>query len=967
LALPRLATKLLFICAASSFLLSPSGLAKPPIIRSDDPLNPTIPKGVPQSGEPFSKKKRELESNLIEKGEREGNRTKGKRRGKSKSTDTKGAPLSVLDDGKTEDKAAFSLGKIEIPNFSKLKSGAKRAGSRNLMGPASDLPQITLRPPKGIAAYLGQTLELKVDAQVAPERNESPYFVWIVNSKVVCTGKVCALPIDGESVDVGTKSLSIVAFHSGGSSLSEHILHVVQGSWKKGQPFNRKTVKRIESRSVSGIKEDSSTSGAAAEDSSNESQTAKALQFDASKDYAYSLNGGGVHAYPGHFKILGDIGQNFRWTGRMRTSTNGVLKIESKDRGEWYVLKRSTVRLLRKSSEGAREIAIEQGGVRLRTIRRSDDAGPGAIPLEDQGIETAEARIVGLDGSDFFVVRTEAVQQSPQPPADAKNSKSPTRDSTQVIVISGSVQIKLKKFIEGQPNFYNLPTGLEFTVYSDGQVEPSQKPYNESMEKLQAITITPAEVVAEVAAANAVAAQKINLDTVIKQAEEHLASEDFFEILSTLAPVMSRAGEDARLPYYVGLANKGLYQLAEAETQLKQANTIDPTYPNAPWQLALIKMDEKKWNEAQEWLDRAKQHLPSDDPRQAEYYYYSGVTEFQTGSDFAARSNFTRALWAKDLESSLQGSAGSFLKTLTERKGWGLVVPFGAQYDANVLSLLGSDPVPEGFPQRSLIRTIAGLIFSADKSSLAQESGTYWGFGAKALAITNLPRSFQPLDVIIGEVSLSQSAVTISKVPKDPNKPGGEMTDARATTKYSQSLGVVMLNSKATTATLTLGVISPSSVIGGLDLDVNVAYEASLAEKPFGSSDSVTLAQNATFPLAQFTSGQLALPLGLKQKLPFKNDATTGFGLTLSATPTYSHMVTQRLSATFGVKAEPNLVFSKPKSTTTWTVGTNAGMMYFVLPWFLVLPSLSYDAIVADGKSGVVHKPLASLLFTALL
>jgi tetratricopeptide (TPR) repeat protein len=770
-------------------------------------------------------------------------------------------------------------------------------------------------------------------------------------------------------VDVGTKSLSIVAFHSGGSSLSEHILHVVQGSWKKGQPFNRRTVKRIESRPVSALEDNNAVASATekGEDSTNKSQSAKQSRFDASKDYAYALNGGGVHAYPGHFKILGDIGQNFRWTGRMRTSTNGVLKIESKDRGDWYVLKRSTVRLLRKSSEGAREIAIEQGGVRLRTIRRSEDAGPGAMPLEDQGIETAEARIVGLEGSDFFVVRTEATQQSPQPTADAQNSKSPARDSTQVIVISGSVQIKLKKFLEGQPNLYNLPTGLAFTVYSDGQVEPSQKPDNESMEKLQAITITPSEVVAQVAAANAVAAQKINLDTVIKQAEEHLASEDFFEILSTVAPVMSRAGEDARLPYYVGLANKGLYQLAEAETQLKQANTIDPTYPNAPWQLALIKMDEKKWNEAQEWLDRAKQHLPSDDPRQAEYYYYSGVTEFQTGSDFAARSNFTRALWAKDLESSLQGSAGSFLKTLTERKGWGLVVPFGAQYDANVLSLLGSDPVPEGFPQRSLIRTIAGLIFSADKSSLAQESGTYWGFGAKALAITNLPRSFQPLDVIIGEVSLSQSAVTISKVPKDPNKPGGEMTDARATTKYSQSLGVVMLNSKATTATLTLGVVCPSSVIGGLDLDVNVAYEANLVDSPFGASDSVTLAQNATFPLAQFTSGQLALPLGFKQKLPFKNDETNGFGLTLSATPTYSHMVTQRLSATFGLKAEPNLVFSKPKSTTTWTVGTNAGMMYFVLPWFLVLPSLSYDAIVADGKSGVVHKPLASLLFTALL
>lgn len=955
--------------AFTSFsVLLPSAFATPPNIRSDDQLNPTIPKGVPQSGEPFAKKKRELESKLIEKGEKGADLSNTKRKGRAKAGDSKSVPFSVLDDGTNDEKATLSLGKIEIPNFANLRSGAKREGTRNVMGPTSDLPVITLRPPRGIAAYLGQTLELRVDAEVSPQRNERPFFVWILNSKVVCTGKVCLLPLDGDAVDVGTKSLSIVAFHAGGSSLSEHILQVVQGSWRKGQPFNRKTVKKITSR-IAPAKENESFKGTDSEETLKEGYGNTPPPLDTSKDYAYALNGGGVHAYPGHLMILGDIGQNIRWTGRIRTSTTGVLKIESKDRGFWYVLKRSTIRLIRKSGERAREIAVEQGGVRLRTNRRSEEAGQGAMPLEDRGIETAEARIIGLAGSDFFVVRTEGSEQAPTAPSDSRQPLA-ARDSTQVIVISGSVQIRLKKFIDGQPNVYNLPTGMAFTVYSDGQVEPSQKPNMESMEKLQAITITPAEVVAQVAAANAAAAKKINLDVVIKQAEDQLASEDFFEILATLAPVMSRASEDARLPYYVGLANKGLYQLAEAETQLKQAHAIDPTTPNPPWQIALMKMEEKKWSEAQEWLERAKQNLPSDDPRQAEYLYYSGVTEFQTGHDFAARSDFTRALWANDLESSLQGSASSFLKTLTERKGWGLVVPFGAQYDANVLSLLGSDPVPEGFQQRSLVRNIAGFIFSADKSALAQESGTYWGFGAKALAINNIPRSFKPLDVILGEVSLSQSKVTITKVPKDLAKPTGEMTDARQTTKYSQSLGIVLLNSKATTATFTLGVISPLSVIGGLDVDVNLAYEASLAPNPsslFGANDSLTLSESATFPLAQFTSGQLALPLGLKQKIPFKSNATTGLGLTVSATPTYSHMVTQRLSATLGLKAEPNLVLSKPKSTTTWTVGTNTGLMYFVLPWFLVLPSLSYDAIFADGKAGVVHKPLASLLFTALL
>jgi tetratricopeptide (TPR) repeat protein len=479
------------------------------------------------------------------------------------------------------------------------------------------------------------------------------------------------------------------------------------------------------------------------------------------------------------------------------------------------------------------------------------------------------------------------------------------------------------------------------------------------MERLLQVTISPAEIAAEIAEKNAVAAKSVNLADVIQAVERHMESEDYFEVLSAIAPVLSRINEDVKLGYFYGVANKGLYQLDEAEKYLTGAYELDPKFYLSAWELALIKMEEKKWEDSRMWLARAEENMSSDDAKYAEYYYYSGVIEFQLKEDFSARSDFTKALWAKDLETSLKGSAAGFLKTLTERKGWGIVVPFGAQYDANVLSLTSSEPVPEVFPGRSLVRSIAGLIFSVDNSGVASKPGTYFGYGAKAMSINNFPRGFSSLDVILADVSLSQSLVSFEKVPADPNKPEGEKTDQKKVTKITQTLGIVVLNSEVASATLSLG-------LNWQEFEFGAAYEANVAAGVFGKSDAVSLSQAKSFAIAQFETGSIALPVSLKQRYPFTTDASSGLGFTLGIGPTYSHSFSPRLSGNFGVKVEPNYVIADPKGILTLTAGTSLGLTYFITPWFLVLPSLSYDAIRNSQKTGLVHKPGASLLFTAL-
>jgi tetratricopeptide (TPR) repeat protein len=909
--------------------------------RSGDALNPTVPKGVPQSAQPFLNQRNDQESQLI-KGAKGGKGGAGGRLKLNRFDQDAGDGSDGLDSLPSDANALISIGKIEIPNLGRMKSKAQVSNGRYVMANTSDLPVFTLRPPRSFGGYLGTTLDLKVEAKVESARDEPVFYVWIVNSRVVCTGQRCLLPLDGSSMDVGAQVLSVVAFHNGGSSHSDHIVQVVQGQWRKGDSFNRRLVKDISSAPVQG-------------------SVAANKPLDAAADYFYALNGQAVHAYPAYFRMVGDVGQNFRWRGRVRTNASGVLRMISPQRGEWYLLRKSTIRLLKPESASYREVEIEQGGLRVRTLRRSAEEDQAALPLEDMGVETPEVRVVATEGADLFIVRT------PERSPSANQKGGAPAFATRVLSISGSARVNLKSALLGQPNVYNLPTGLELVVHGDGRVEPLQKPDGKRMARLQAMTITPAEVAAVVAAKNAERAKSMDLQGLIRRAEASLGAEDFFDVLAVLSPVLSREQEDVRVPFLMGIANKGLYQSKEAERYLAAAHGQDPKFDGPAWHLALLKMEEKQWPEAKEWLQRAHDTLPEGDPRLAQAHYYSGVINFQQERFFLARSDFTRALWDKNLESSMQGSAGSFLKSLVERKGWGLVAPVGVQYDANVLSLTANEAIPEPYPGRAVARSIAGLIFSADPGALAAQSGTYWGYGAKALAVHNFPRDFSSLDVVLADISLSQSFLTLSQEPPSETASSGseskEGSERRHVVRLTQTAGVVLLDSQPVTGSLQVSLALP---VFGVPAEIALLHETDLQQQPFGDGDATSFLQGVTFNLMQGETSSLSLPLQLKEKFPFGKDVTLGVSVTASALPNYSWTLSPRMSANVSAKMEHEQEWAEAQNNGTFTAGAGLGLTYFLTPWCLVLPSLGYDAVFATEKEGVVHKPLAGVLFTAL-
>ena len=161
-----------------------------------------------------------------------------------------------------------------------------------------------------------------------------------------------------------------------------------------------------------------------------------------------------------------------------------------------------------------------------------------------------------------------------------------------MVVIAGQARITALKSDKGKSQQVNLPAGVEFIVYEDGSVAPLAKPNPKPMEKLMSMTVTPEEL-ADLAKAKAKSAG-VDISKVMEQAAKLAENEDWFEIITQVAPLEDRAKEDARISYYLGLANKGTYQISAAEKFFKQAIVQKSDYADAHWQLAQMNMELKK-------------------------------------------------------------------------------------------------------------------------------------------------------------------------------------------------------------------------------------------------------------------------------------------------------------------------------------------------------------------------------------
>ncbi|MCA2961143.1 MAG: tetratricopeptide repeat protein [Silvanigrellales bacterium] len=893
---------------------------------------PGVPESVPRSEMPFLKEQERARRKAL-KGQTPAEIIPGS--GVS-AEETDGA----IDPGESE-KAAEQGGIVEGLQLPGVTPVDPKTGEsiKNVEGAAQTnaalLPRVELAPPLGIAAYLGQNLVLKAKLKAISGAKVPSLIAWVLGGRVICTKETCEIPLDGQTLGTGTASLMVVAYNAYGSTYTRHIVQVLKSNWNPTKKFDPSV--RREEKSIA-VDVDSSPAGR-------------------DKARLYMVSGNAVHAYPDYLAVVGTVPRAFDFRGRLKTQNVAVSRIQDPATGDWFALGYTDVGFSQDAS-ARKKATMSKGGLRMHSL--ASIVKSGAKPAtrayaESIEIETPEVRVMPSEGGDIYVTRLAPSKRF----LDKRNARKkgetlPKEEmhTSRVVVIAGQARITVLNSDKGKSQQVNLPAGVEFIVYEDGSVAPLAKPNPKRMEKLMSMTITPEEL-ADLAKAKAKSAG-VDISKVMLQAAKLAENEDWFEIITQVAPLEDRAKEDARISYYLGLANKGTYQISAAEKFFKQAIEQKPDYADAHWQLAQMNMELKKWSDAKENLGSAEASLASDDSRRAEIPYYSGVVNFNTESTFAARNDFTRALWETNLDAALKQSSGSFLSTLGKRKNWSLVVPVGVQYDHNALGLASDEEVPAPFPKRSLLRGIAGAIYNWDTGTSATASGTYLGAGAKALAILNVPRSFKSLDALVGEVSVSQTFVSVKKGE------GEGAANETSAMKLSQAITAVFVDSKLSTQTFTLGYLAGR-------LDLSLGFELDAVGKGDASRSAILARQGYGLTLYAAEGGGLSFDADalLEERYTLKANDANGHELQLSLTPAVSLPFSARATSRLGLLVGGQYKATKPAGTVL-KAGPSLAFNYFLAPWLLSVTSLGYEFNQVNPGSKGLHKPNASVMLTGL-
>ena len=844
---------------------------------------------------------------------------------------------------KAPDAAGFSEAQFVVPNVQPANTMRQRKSPdgklqfiHHDLSTPSLIPRAEKVPPAVMSAFLGQALSLSVQLKKIAGTESETQVAWYVGGKPLCHGEACDINLDGKRLNVGTHELTIVIFNGHGSSKTRHFINVIQGTWNPTLPFAAKSRKKISNSEIEFV---------------DKSVSENELRISA-------LVGAGAYASSQQFMVVGSVPRAIDWVGRFKAGAGASLRLQDPTNGEWFLVGGTDLQFIPPAVPNSRILKIRSGSVRYNAPNGVKKDVKDRKLLDRIALQTEELSVTPSEGSDIYLARIAPVKKQ-----TGKNALQNTSDSstpsdkwaTHVVVLGGSAQITIAKGEGGKSKILTLPPGVEFIVFSDGRVAPLGKPNVKRMEKLYRLTTTP-EDLAEVARLKA-AHKNIDIKAHLKKIDALLDREDFFEVLQELTPLEDRFQENFKIAYYFGLANKGVYQNDEAERWFKIAAKQNDKNVLPLWQLAQMRLEEKKWPEARRYLDESYAKMSSADPQYLEYFYYSGVTEFNLGNDFAARADFTRALWQAGLDNALKGSAAGFLQSLSKRKSWNAVGLMGAQYDGNALGLAASDPVNPPFKRRYVMRSISGLIFNYDPAAAGGELGLHWGGGMKAIALRNFSNTeFHSLNATVGELNSTQTY--IYKNSEVPSAPAGAPAAPFIVQKVTEALGMVWVDGKWVSASVNIAFSKEK-------IEASAAFNFDPVGKLSENKNAFNFRQVYGFGIFASPKMTSDLDIALDESYVLHKSIANGHSIGYSITPSVSFPISPRLITKLSLLIGSNSVFLTPIKTEYKTNAT-LGCTYFIMPWLMVISSVNDEFTIKKTEGKSVNKPGASVIFTGI-
>lgn len=793
--------------------------------------------------------------------------------------------------------------------LSRLASAEAPPASNSERG---QVPVLVMAPPAVMVAHPGDVLLLEASA----DQDKEVRYVWFFDGKRVCGESLCRLSLAAE-LEAGRYSLGVVVYNRLGSSATEHQVVVYTGV-REGELAIRSLATRTKS-----IEPSNAVPG-----------------IPAGGIVGWTKGGMAFLASRKRPAVLGALPRRIEWAGNLRAEENSVARVVVSQESALFVLGPSDVQLLQ--VDGTRRVVrLHAGGLRLQVVRTGEEEKDG----DQLQVEAGHVVVRLKRGHDVFVARGDQT-------VDDR-----TLTCQRIISISGTVQVVLAA--DQAP--MELPPGLQLTACNEGVVLPIGRAESKELKMVIEKTYSLADMMRE---------KRDNVDspekreqTIVKASELALEG-DYFEVVNILSPYESQGAQDARIPYFLGLAFKGLYETDKAEAYFAQARDVSPDFADAPWQLGMLYLDDKRWDEAALALATAYDRLPSEDTRRAEYPYYAAVAAFNQGREFWARDQFSRALlWTRDLDAALKGSAATFLDRMNRNKWWTLVAPLGVQWDGNALGLERDGTIPATYKKASVFRVLAGANATRENPAPEVKPGSdvlIHGFSANAFSAYHVSDDYRAFDMV------SLGGGVFQKLWVSEIGPDGGTPQTRIAWRLAEDLSALIVNGDLQNLGVVLG---GSQAPWEISLSLTYDYKGHRAN-PEVASDSGELKEKwvgAGWP--GLWGGVYGLEGYLSQKITLPSDTDTEYGVEIGGSPSHQWAFAQnrgmlRLAGTFA--------YARALNVSEWRVatGVQGSVNWFIAPWIMSQTSLAYDVsrdktVLDSGKT--VLKPTASCLLSAIL
>jgi tetratricopeptide (TPR) repeat protein len=826
-----------------------------------------------------------------------------------------------------------------------------------LRGDATKAPLVNLAPPDSIRGWTGQVLEMNGGAAGTTEKGaEKLYYSWILDGEVICHRPACQITLDGKAIKPGAHSLLFVAYNVHGSTQTKHILYVQKSTWDASKPLVTKMIR--------------------SEDKTGE--VARIPVIDPKSLNVSMLEGNAVQVWPGNVIVAGAAPRNVPWEGQLKTAPRAVARATDPLVGRWFILGNSQINFFKRGTDKPEyRVKLDKGMMRIQSTEKI--AADAKIKTRDNVTVSTNEVSVYLDPNlDAVMIRTAPPAAANERRKNAKSKSEIAKDDqfqTHVVSISGTARFQLPSPPDAPAKkIAEMPPGVELVIYEDGTVGPFERPKGDRMEQIIKQTLTPEEIKERERRKEEAKKKVIDLAALMKRVIELNDRGDYFEMLSELETVEDRKVEDVRIAYYLGIAYKGLYQPLEAEKNFRAAMEQDKNFADAPWQLGLMQLDEKKWPEALDAFSEAKGRMKNDDPRSSEYQYYAGVAAFNNDSQFYARNHFSRALmWEDTLEASLKSSSGAFLKKLRDRKPWSLMVPVGVQYDANQASTDESLFKPD-----SLFRSLSGANFAWDPASINEAPGWYNGATAGVMYAKHFPEQFKSFNMLSlsaaathtkkFEVAIDASAPSVAPSPEAP--PATIKTDEKSaapkttiqTLKISESASVINVGNAWTGVSLAANANWNS-------YDATATYDYDLKSASNAKTHGLTLKAATTKPVWEGPKSLRSdVDLYLQQRVAMVSNSGNTNTLTLSAAPSLSYPINMLTSSKFATGFTYTKELNNLK-TISFSTAPNLTITRFISPWLVGMGTLSYELVykkLPNVDASIIHKPGATVILSGL-